>query len=193
MQRFSTMPPRAAIPASPPFSFPSPFSPPPPPPPPTTGFISTASPCHTRGVVFAACLHLQGAPLGKQQLQLVHPLRGVLHKPPPPSLPHLPLLWPVQRSQPTFPPPASRRQVPSGEALHQAAEVAADGAAVSRHDEGRRRISAQPAAAYEGKQGDQCWDHRGDSSQRTCLNTHTFNSTFYSQPHIYTHTHTHTH
>lgn len=85
----------------------------------------------------------------------------------------------MQWPQPAFPHAADPRQVPSGEALNEAAEDTADGAAVPYH--------AQPAAAYEGKQGDQCGDHRGDGSHWTCLNTHTF-----TQLSIHNHTHTHT-
>lgn len=92
--------------------------------------------------------------------------------PPPPSLSNLCLFWPVQWPHLSFLPP-SASHVSSGETRNEEAEVTAAGAAVPLRARGKSRFSAQPASTYEGKQGDQCWDHWGDSGHRTCLNTQT--------------------
>lgn len=76
----------------------------------------------------------------------------------------------MQRPRPFFPARPAGCKVPSGEALNEAAEVSPDRAAVPAHASGERWFSAQPAATYEGKQGDECRDHRGDSRHGTCLN-----------------------
>lgn len=79
----------------------------------------------------------------------------------------------MQRPWPFFPPHPASRQIPSGKAFPEAAEVSSDGAAVSPRARGRRRLSAQPAETHEGKQRDECWDHQGDRRHRTCLKCHT--------------------
>lgn len=130
---------------------------------PATAFTPPRSPSLHRGGFFPS-LHVphQGTPARTQQ-RLIRRLRGVPHERPRATDCRVRARQPVQRPRADPQRAAARHHVPPGEALAEEAEVTAGGAAVL--------CCSQPAAAYQGKQGDQCWDHWGDRSHRTFLNT----------------------
>lgn len=146
---------------------------------PATPFSLSLSPSLCSGGSFSFHVPFQGFPPRTQQL--VCQLRGVPREPPSPTNCCICVCQPVQRPRADSRHAAARRHVPPGEALVEEAEITTGGAAVFG--------CAQPAAAHQGKQGDQCWGHWGDHSHRTFLNTY-----FYAQIHTHTHnTHAHTH
>lgn len=146
MQRVSSLP-LSATTATSPFS-------------PATPFTPSLSSSLCRGGFFPFHMPLQRIPPGTQQL--ICQLRGAPNEQPSPTNCCVPVCQPVQRSRADSQHAAARHHVPAGEALSEEAEVTTGRAAIF--------CSAQPAAAYQGKQGDQCWDHWADRSQRTFLN-----------------------
>lgn len=145
MQWVPSLPPSATI-ATPPSS-------------PATAFPPSLSPSLDRGILLPSHKLLQGTP--SRTLQLICQLWGVPHEQPSPTNSCVHVCQPVQRPRAESQHATTRHHVPPGEALAEEAKVTTGRAAAC--------CCAQPAAAYQGKQGDQYWDHWGGHSHRTFL------------------------